>query len=42
MGERIAGQILSVIQANADSENRRKQIIEYLQTLIEEAFGIKV
>ncbi|XP_019103597.1 uncharacterized protein LOC104887647 isoform X3 [Beta vulgaris subsp. vulgaris] len=42
VGERIAGQILSVIQANADSENRRKQIIEYLQTLIEEAFGIKV
>lgn len=41
-GERTAQQIMSVIQPNAESENKRKEIIEYLQRLIEDEFGIKV
>lgn len=42
VGDRTAQQILAVIQPNAESENRRKEIIEYLQRLIEDALGIKV
>ncbi|XP_021758199.1 uncharacterized protein LOC110723179 [Chenopodium quinoa] len=42
VGDRTAQQILSVIQPNAESENRRKEIIEYLQKLIEDVFEIKV
>ncbi|XP_021737950.1 uncharacterized protein LOC110704474 [Chenopodium quinoa] len=42
VGDRTAQQILSVIQPNAESENRRKEIIEYLQRLIEDVFEIKV
>ena len=42
VGEKTTKQILSVIQPTTDSENRRREIIEYLQTLIEDSFGIKV
>uniref|UniRef100_A0A7C9E525 Polynucleotide adenylyltransferase n=1 Tax=Opuntia streptacantha TaxID=393608 RepID=A0A7C9E525_OPUST len=42
VGENIPEQILSVIQPTAGSEKRRREIIEYIQTLIEDSFGIKV
>uniref|UniRef100_A0A7C9AQJ3 Polynucleotide adenylyltransferase n=1 Tax=Opuntia streptacantha TaxID=393608 RepID=A0A7C9AQJ3_OPUST len=42
VGEKTTKHILSVIQPTTDSEKRRREIIEYLQTLIEDSFGIKV
>ncbi|KAL9233873.1 hypothetical protein vseg_008810 [Gypsophila vaccaria] len=42
VGNETIRQILSVIQPTIDSENRRKEIIEYLQYLIGATFGIKV
>ncbi|KAK9741831.1 hypothetical protein RND81_03G131700 [Saponaria officinalis] len=42
VGEKTTQQILSVIQPTTESERRRKEIIEYLQGLIGDAFGIKV
>ncbi|CAO2820741.1 unnamed protein product [Amaranthus hypochondriacus] len=42
VGDNAARQILSIVQPNADSEVRREVIIEYLQRLIEDTFGIKV
>lgn len=42
VGEKTIKQILSVIQPTSDSEKRRREIIKYLQTLIEDSFGIKV
>ncbi|KAL9247834.1 hypothetical protein vseg_021220 [Gypsophila vaccaria] len=42
VGDKTTQQILSVIQPTVESEHRRKEIIEYLQGLIGDAFGIKV
>ncbi|XP_057521248.1 uncharacterized protein LOC130801417 [Amaranthus tricolor] len=42
VGDKMAEQILSIIQPNAGSENRRERIIKYLQRLIEYAFKTKV
>jgi len=42
VGDKTTKYILSVIQPTTDSEKRRREIIEYLQTLIEDSFGIKV
>ncbi|KAK9682684.1 hypothetical protein RND81_10G089100 [Saponaria officinalis] len=42
VGDETIKQILSVIQPTMDSENRRKEIIEFLQQLIGGALGIKV
>ncbi|XP_074286444.1 uncharacterized protein LOC141611733 isoform X2 [Silene latifolia] len=42
VGEKTTQKILSVIQPTIDSESRRKEIIEYLQRLIVDSFGIKV
>ncbi|KAJ8437282.1 hypothetical protein Cgig2_010107 [Carnegiea gigantea] len=41
VGENITEQILSVVQPTVGSEKRRGEIIEYIQTLIEDRFGIK-